>query len=403
MIKPGKVKPNNDMKKYNFDEIIPREGTHSVKYALREKLFGNKDALPLWVADMDFRTPDFVMDAIRERADHEVLGYTIRPDSFFEAIINWNRRKHGWEIKKEWISFSPGVVPAVNMAIMAYSKPGDKVIVQPPVYHPFFQAIKNNDREVLENPLKLNNGRFEMDFDDLESKIDDRTSMILLSSPHNPGGTVWHAKELHRLGEICRKHGIIIISDEIHSDLVLYDNKHTPLASISPEIADITVTAMAPSKTFNLAALATSYVVASNPELLKKFNKVLEQLHINMGNVFGTVALEAAYNHGSEWLEQLLDYLENNIDFVDDYVRKNIPGVEVIIPEATYLVMLDFRKLGLDNESLKDLMIHKAGVAMNDGASFGKQGDGFQRMNVACPKAILEEGLQKIEKAVKSL
>ncbi len=391
------------MKKYNFDEIINREGTHSIKYDLREKLFGNKDALPLWVADMDFRTPDFVMDAIRQRADHEVLGYTIRPESFYEAIINWNRRKHGWEIKREWISFSPGVVPAVNMAIMAFSKPGDKVIVQPPVYHPFFHAIRNNDREVLENPLKLNNGRFEMDFDDLENKIDDRTSMILLSSPHNPGGTVWHAEELRRFGEICQKHGIIIISDEIHADLVLYDNKHTPLASLSPEIADITVTAMAPSKTFNLAALATSYVVASNPELLKKFNKVLEQVHVYMGNVFGTVALEAAYNHGSEWLEQLLDYIEDNIDFVDEYVKKNIPGVEVIIPEATYLVMLDFRKLGLNNKSLKDLMIHKAGVAMNDGASFGKQGDGFQRMNVACPRAILEEGLQKIEKAVKSL
>lgn len=391
------------MKKYNFDEIINREGTHSIKYALREKLFGNKDALPLWVADMDFRTPDFVMDAIRERASHEVLGYTIRPESFYESIINWNRRKHGWEIKREWISYSPGVVPAVNMAIMAFSKPGDKVIVQPPVYHPFFHAIRNNDREVLENPLKLNNGRFEMDFDDLESKIDDRTSMILLSSPHNPGGTVWHAEELRRLGDICRKHGIIIISDEIHADLVLYDNKHTPLASISPEIADITVTAMAPSKTFNLAALATSYVVATNPELLKKFNKVLEQVHVYMGNVFGTVALEAAYNHGSEWLEQLLDYLEDNIDFVDEYVKKNIPGVEVIIPEATYLVMLDFRKLGLDNKSLKDLMIHKAGVAMNDGASFGKEGDGFQRMNVACPRSVLEEGLQKIEKAVRGL
>ncbi|MGM0566781.1 MAG: MalY/PatB family protein [Bacteroidota bacterium] len=390
-------------KKYNFDEVLSRQGTDSIKYDLREKLFGNSTVLPMWVADMEFRTPDFVMEAIRKRAEHEILGYTLRPDSFYEAIINWNRRKHGWDIKREWISFSPGVVPAVNMAIMAFSEPGDEVIVQPPVYHPFFSAITNNDRKILENPLKEKNSRFVMDFDDLESKITDRTKMILLSSPHNPGGTVWYKEELEKLGEICRNNNIIIVSDEIHADLVLYDNKHTPLASISPEIADITLTAMAPSKTFNLAALATSYVVASNPEILNKFNKVLEQVHIGMGNVFGAVALEAAYNYGSEWLEQLLDYLEDNIDYTIGFVNERIPGVSVMIPEATYLVLLDFRELNLSNQDLKDLMIHTAGVAMNDGASFGKQGDGYQRLNVACPRAMLQEALQRIEKAVKKI
>lgn len=390
------------MKKYNFDEVIPRHGTNSVKYDFRERVFGKEDVIPMWVADMDFRTPDFIMNAIRERTEHEILGYTVRPESFYEAIINWNLRKHGWQIKKEWLSFSPGVVPAVNMAVMAFSQPGDKIIIQPPVYHPFFHAIKNHDREVLENPLKLVNGRFTMDFDDLRNKIDDKTRMILLSSPHNPGGTVWHKSELEELGKICKENGITIISDEIHADLILYDNKHTPLASISQELADITVTTMAPSKTFNLAGLSTSYVIASNPELLKQYNKALEKTHVWHGNIFGSVALQAAYYHGSEWLEQLLDYVEANIDFVDRFFKENVPQVKVIIPEATYLVMLDFRELGLSNNELKKLMIEKAGVGMNDGASFGEQGDGFQRMNVACPKATVERAVNQIADAIKA-
>ena len=389
------------MKKYNFDEIIPREGTNSVKYDFRKRMFGKEDVTPMWVADMDFRTPDFIMEAIRQRAEHEILGYTIRPESFYDAIINWNLRKHGWELKKEWLSFSPGVVPAVNMAVMAFSSPGDKIILQPPVYHPFYHAITNHDRKILKNPLKLENGRFNMDFEDLKNKIDDQTSMILLSSPHNPGGSVWHKSELEELGKICKENDITIISDEIHADLILYDNKHTPLASISKELADITVTTMAPSKTFNLAGLSTSYVIASNPELLKKYNKALEKTHVWHGNIFGSVALQAAYNHGSDWLEQLLDYVEGNIDFVDRFFKENLPEVKVIIPEATYLVMLDFRELGLSNEELKKLMIEEAGVGMNDGASFGKEGDGFQRMNVACPRPVVEKALVNIEKAIK--
>ena len=390
------------MKKYNFDEIIPREGTNSVKYDFRKRIFGKEDVIPMWVADMDFRTPDFVMDAIRQRTKHEVLGYTIRPDSFYEAIINWNLRKHGWKVEKEWLSFSPGVVPAVNMAIMAFSNPGDKIIVQPPVYHPFFHSIESHGREILRNPLKLENGRFNMDFEDLKNKIDDKTSMILLSSPHNPGGSVWHKSELEELGQVCKENGITIISDEIHADLILYDNKHTPLASISKELADITVTTMAPSKTFNLAGLSTSYVIASNPELLKKYNKALEKTHVWHGNIFGSVALQAAYNHGSDWLEQLLDYVEGNIDFVDRFFRENLPEVKVIFPEATYLLMLDFRELGLSSEQLKKLMIKEAGVGMNDGASFGKEGDGFQRMNVACPRSVVEKALNNIARAVKN-
>lgn len=391
------------MKQYNFDEIISREGTHTVKYDLREMFFGNDKVLPMWVADMDFRTPDFIMQAIRKRAEHEILGYTIRPESFYQSIIDWNKKRHSWNIEKEWITCSPGVVPALNMAMLAYTKPGDNVIIQPPVYHPFFHAIENSGRTILENPLQIENGRYQMDFEALESAIDENTSMMLLSNPHNPGGTVWTKEELEQLGQICIKHNIIIISDEIHADLMMFGNQHTPLASISPEIAEITVTAMAPSKTFNIAALATSYLVVSNKTLLDKFNTVLEQIHVGMGNVFGTVALEAAYNHGEEWLNQLLSYLENNIRFVEEFFKSECPQVKVMVPEATYLVMLDFSALNLENEELKKLMTETALIGMNDGASFGKQGDGFQRLNIASPLSVVTDAVNRIKNAINTL
>lgn len=388
-------------KRYNFDEIIPREGTHCVKYDLRKEYFGNENVIPMWVADMDFRTPDFIMKAIRERAEHEIMGYTIHPPSFFQSIIDWTRRKHDWEIQKEWIAFSPGVVPAVNMMVMALSKPGDKIVIQPPVYHPFFHAISNHNREIVENPLVLQNGRFAMDLADLENKIDDKTTLLILCNPHNPGGSVWSKDELKALGEMCCKHNITIISDEIHADLTLFRNKHIPLASISDELAEITITTMAPSKTFNLAALGTSYVISSNPRLLRQYNKVLDQVHVGMGNVFGTVALEAAYRHGDEWLAELQEYIEGNVMYLQQFVKDRLPMLDVIVPEATYLVMIDFRKLNLTVKALKKLLIDKAGVGMNDGVTFGKQGKGFQRMNLACPRAVLEDALLRIERAIR--
>lgn len=384
---------------YNFDEIVNRENTASVKYDLRKVIFEKEDVIPMWVADMDFKTPDFIIKAIRERLDHEVLGYSIRPKSYFLSIINWLKRRHNWIIKEEWISYSPGIVPAINMAVLAYTEPNDKIIIQPPVYFPFFSAIENNNRVQVENPLKMKNGRYYFDFDDLEEKLKD-AKMLILSNPHNPGGSVWTKDELKRLGELCLENNVLIMSDEIHADLVFKNFKFTPVASISNEIADNTVTFIAPSKTFNIAALATSSVISSNKILKDKFDKVVDAIHVGMGNVFGTVASEAAYNFGDEWLDQLMDYLTLNLDFAQDYFNEKIPQIKMMRPEGTYMVWLDCTQLDLKNKDLKHFMIEDAGLGFNDGRMFGTGGEGFMRMNIACPKQILLDALIRLENAV---
>jgi cystathionine beta-lyase len=295
---------------YNFDKIIQRENTACVKYDLRKAFFGNDTILPLWVADMDFETPDFIREAVIKRASHPVYGYTFRTESFSQSIVDWMRKRHHWEIKKEWVSFSPGVVPALNMAVLAFTKPGDKVIVQPPVYFPFFTAVKNHGRELVYNQLIEKDGRYEMDFDDLEKKADEKTRLLLLCHPHNPVGRLWGKKELETLVDICARKNILIISDEIHSDLMLNGNVHIPLATLSQKAADISLTCIAPSKTFNLAGLSTSALIIPNENLKKEYEKILDHLHVGMGNIFGITSLEAAYNHGEEWLDQLLQYLK---------------------------------------------------------------------------------------------
>jgi len=388
---------------YNFDEIVPRENTSCVKWDLAEMYFGNKDVLPMWVADMDFKTPDFVVDAVKRRAAHEIYGYTVRPDSYFDALINWIKNKHQWDIKKDWVIFSPGIVPAVNMAVMAYTKPGDKVVIQPPVYFPFFSAVKDNGRQLVLNQLKLENGRYYMDFDDLEKQIDKRTKMLVISNPHNPAGSAWTAEELTRLGEICIKHKLILISDEIHSDLAIPPNKHTVAANLSNEIADVTVTMMAPSKTFNLAGMASSSVIISNPELRNEFQTMIDRVHVGMGNLFGMVASEAAYKQGEEWLNQMLHYVKGNIDYLEKSISERLPKVKMIRPEATYMVWLDFRELGMSNDELKQFIIQKARLGLNDGPVFGPGGEGFQRMNLACPRQYVEEAVERLENAIKSL
>lgn len=388
--------------KYNFDEIINRENTASVKYDLRSQLFKSNEVIPMWVADMDFKTPDFIIRAIKERANHEIFGYSIRPDSYYTSIINWLKNRHNWEIEKEWISFSPGIVPALNMAVMAYTNPGDKIIVQPPVYFPFFSAVTNNNRELVENPLKLNDKRYEIDFKDLEEKLKD-AKMILLSNPHNPGGSVWTKEEMKRLGEMCVENNVLIMADEIHGDLVFNEHKYTPMASVSKAIANYTVSFIAPSKTFNMAALATSSVITSNKELKEKFDLVLDQIHVGNGNVFGTVASEAAYTYGSEWLDQLLDYLSENLDFLEEYLEEKIPQIKMLRPEGTYLVWLDCSDLDLKGKDLKDFMIEDAGLGFNDGRMFGTGGEGFMRMNVACPKQIILDALIQLENAINKL
>lgn len=384
---------------YNFDEIIDRTNTSCVKYDLRKLFFGNEEVIPMWVADMDYRTPDFILNAIRERAGHEILGYSIRPESYFTSLINWLKRRHNWEIQKEWVAFSPGIVPAVNMAVLAFSKRRDKIIIQPPVYFPFFDAVKKHGRKLLYNQLIMDNGRYRMDYENLEQLCRDGAKMLILSNPHNPGGNAWTATELKKMADICLKYNVLIISDEIHSDLVNRGFKHTVLASLSPEIATKTITMVAPSKTFNIAGMATASVIISNPELMKKYRKVLDALHIELGNVFGNVASEAAYTYGDEWLEQLLDYMDGNIQTLVEFAEKHLPQVKVIRPEATYMAWIDFSKTGMTGKQLKKFLIEKAGLGLNEGTQFGSGGEGYMRMNLACPREILLKALEQLKMA----
>jgi len=386
--------------KYDFDEIINRENTGSVKYDGRRHYFGSDDLIPMWVADMDLRIPDFIINAIKERADHPVYGYTVRTDQYYNSVTGWMKKRFNWNIHKNHIIYTPGIVSALNMCVMAYTDPGDEVIVQPPVYFPFFSAVKNNERELIYNPLALKNGRYYMDLDDFRKKAGSKVKMMFLCHPHNPGGMVWTREELEELADICLKNDIIVVSDEIHSDLVFPPHKHIPFATLSDKINNITVACTAPSKTFNLAGLSTSNMIIRNRELMIRFMHIMEKLHVGNGNIFGAVAMQAAYDHGEEWLEQLLEYLQGNIDFVDEYLRANIPEIKAIKPEATYLVWLDCRDLGMEPKQLRDFFIYKAKVGFSDGATFGPGGEGFQRMNIACPRSVVEEALERIRKAL---
>jgi cystathionine beta-lyase len=388
---------------WNFDEPVAREGTNCIKYDLREDTFGAKDVMPMWVADMDFKTPDFIMSALRKRLDHEICGYSFRPPEYFSSIIEWIKLRQKWTVEKEWICFSPGIVPALNFCTLAYTQPGDKIIVQPPVYFPFFSAVEAHGRKLVYNQLKESDGKWEMDFDSLISSIDDKTSMIIISNPHNPVGRVWSPEELLRLAEICLENNILVLSDEIHSDLVLPGYIHTPFASLSEKIAARTITLIAPSKTFNLAGLSTSSVIISNPDLRKSFTRILDNLHIGNGNIFGTIASISAYTHGHQWLDNLLDYIDHNIDFVADYCKKMIPEIIPVMPEATYMIWLDCRKFGMSGKELQSFFIKSARVGMNEGSTFGPGGEGFMRMNVATTHQNVMKALEQIEKAVSEL
>lgn len=391
------------MNKYNFDEIVLREGTNCIKYDAREKMFGNGSVLPLWVADMDFKTPEFIVDAVKKRAGHEIYGYTFKPDSYFSSIVGWMKRRHNWEIQKEWISFSPGVVAGLTLAVETFSKPGDEVIVQPPVYFPFFDTVKGTKRKMVENPLKLRNGRYTFDFDDLKSKISENTRLLLLCNPQNPGGMVWTKEELQELSDICLENKIMVISDEIHSDLIFNGYKHTPFATLSEEAAQNCMICMAPSKTFNVAGLSTSLVIIPNKTLFNRYERTMGVGHLGMGNIFGSVALEAAYTHGDEWLEQMLVYLWDNFQLLDDFFKNRLPKVKVMKPEATYLVWLDFTAYGMNDTKLLKFVVEQAGVGLNNGGKFGTGGDGWLRINIGCPRSILKEALEGLGKAFSQL
>jgi len=392
------------MVKYDFNEIIDRSKYHSVKWDELETIFGVKDVLPMWVADMELKSPKPVIEAIKNAAEHGVYGYTSRPDSYYQAIIDWIKKRHNWEVEKDWISYSPGVVPALSFIIKAFTQPGDKIIVQPPVYYPFFRVIEDNGCQIVNNPLKIKNNKYVMDLEDLEKKIDDsQVKILILCSPHNPVGRVWQIEELRKLGEICLKHNLIVVSDEIHADILFKGYRHTPFASISQEFAQNSITCTAPSKTFNLAGLQTSAIIIPNKEYNRIYNNMLNSLALNENNYFGLVALEAAYKYGEEWLNQLLSYLNENLEFLIKYFEEKIPKIKAIRPEGTYLIWLDCRQLGLKSKDLNSFMIKKAKVALDDGCWFGKEGEGYVRINIACPRSFLEEGLKRIETAVNGL
>ncbi|MGE5677067.1 MAG: MalY/PatB family protein [Pseudomonadota bacterium] len=388
---------------YNFDAGIDRKGTSSVKWDYLEKIFGNKEVIPMWVADMDFAAPQPVIDAVVERAKHGVYGYTEKPASFYTSVTRWVKKRHGWHVSSDWITVCPGVVPALNLCVQAFTEPGDKVLLQSPVYPPFFASIRNNDRVLVNSPLRLIDNKYTIDFEDLETKLAGGVKAMIICSPHNPVGRVWSREELEKVGALCVKYNVLLISDEIHSDLIYKNYKHTPAASLAPEISERTITCLAPSKTFNIAGFATSLAIISNKELRDKFNRYLAQLGFDSTNLFGITALEAAYNYGEEWLDQALAYLEGNLDFLMNFLAEKLPRIKVSRPEGTYLVWLDCRDLGMKQKELVNFLIHKANVGLNDGTAFGDDGEGFMRMNIACTRSTLEEGLKRIEKAVNSL
>ncbi len=387
---------------YNFDEIVERKGSSCIKYDGIGKFLGSDDVLPMWVADMDFLTPPYITDAIIKRANHGIFGYPVREESYFTSLMSWLERRHQWKINQDWVSFCPGVVPAVNMAVLAYTKPGDKIITQPPVYFPFFTAITDHNRSLVYNKLIMKNGRLHMDFANLEMLVKEGAKMLILSNPHNPGGSVWTREELTTMAKICLENNVLIISDEIHCDLIFSPYKHTPVASLSQEISMQTITTVAPSKTFNLSGFSTSSVIIENENLRKQFNSQVDHLHIGGGNIFGNIASEQAYQHGDQYVDELMVYLAGNIKVLEDFVALHLPGIKVIRPESTFLVWLDCREMGLNDIELNNFFLKKAKVGFNPGIMFGPGGEGFMRMNIGCPKTTLQKALYQIKEAFRT-
>lgn len=388
--------------KYNFDEVTDRRNTDSMKWSpsYLEKHFGSADCIPLWVADMDFRTAKPVVDAVTERAQHGIFGYALADDEFYEAVISWQKRRNGWSIQRDWILFSPGIVPALWHIVKTFCSPGDKVIVQSPVYYPFYKVIEDNGCHVVNNRLINNGGRYEMNFDELEKQAaDGSVRMMILCSPHNPVGRVWTADELRRVSEICLANDVLLVSDEIHSDLIYRPNVHIPVAGLSEELMMNTITCTAPSKTFNLAGVQVSDIIVPDSRKRRKLAASLKSAGV-MPNVFGLAAQTAAYNEGEEWLEQLLEYLSGNLDYMENYFASELPRVRFRRPEGTYLAWLDFSEYGLDVNGLQAAVMQNARLALDDGYIFGRGGENFQRVNFACPRSILTKAMDALKKGI---
>lgn len=384
---------------FDFDRAISREGTASVKYDARQATFGRADVMPLWVADMDFASPQCVTEALMQRAQHPIYGYTLAPESLFDALIDWLKNRHGWEIQREWIVLCPGVVPSLYAAVQAFAQPGEGVIVQPPVYFPFMSSVTDTGRQLILNPLKLENGRYTFDLAHLEQAAAQGVRLLLLCSPHNPVGRVWSRQELTELLEIARRYDLVILSDEIHADLLYPGTMHVPLAAMDASV----ITAVAPSKTFNIPGLGLSALVVPNPEHRAALNRVFCRMHVSSTNPFGIAAFEAAYRGGAPWLDALMDYLAETRDTVGNYLVEELPQIKLIEPEGTYLLWLDCREMGLSDQALRQFFVKQAGLGMSPGTLFGEGGGGFMRMNIGAPRAQILQAMKNIAEAMRSM
>ena len=387
---------------YDFSQVIDRSENCAAKYDERKKKFGTEDVIPLWIADMDFKTAQPIIDALTRRAQEGIWGYTSRPDHYFEAVRGWQKRRNGWDIDPALMSYSLGVVQSISAVVRLFTPEGGSVLIQTPVYSEFYDMTEAWGRKVVENQFVEKDGHWEMDWEDFERKLDE-VDLFLLCNPHNPLGIVWTPEELRRMAELCMQHHVLLFSDEIHSDLIFHGKKHTPTASLSKEIADYVITGISGTKTFNLAGLQASTVVFPNAHTKQVFDHFWQCMDIHRNNAFSLTAMEAAFNEGEEWLTQLLPYISDNFDFVVNYCKEHIPQIKTYAPDATYLMWLDCRDLGLTNDQLHDFMIHKAKLGLNDGCSFGRSLHGFMRLNAACPRSILEKAMHQLEAAVKAL
>lgn len=390
---------------YDFDKLVDRTGSGDLKHGALLPRWGREDLLPLWVADMDFETPDFITNALKKRLEHSLFGYTVTPDGYWTSIINWIRSHHQWDVRREWLSFIPGIVKGIGLVVNFFTRPDEKVIIQPPVYHPFRLVPEGNGREVVMNPLRENaDGSYSMDFDNLERVADDKCRVLILCNPHNPAGICWDRETLVRLADFCKERGILVISDEIHCDMALFGHKHIPFASVSESARENSITFQAPTKTFNMAGLVSSYAIVPNEQLRTKFFHWLTVNEMDEPTLFAPIATIAAFENGEDWRRQMLAYVEKNILFVEEYCREHIPGIRPWRPQASFLIWLDCRALGLDHKQLLDLFIDKAHLALNDGEMFGhKEGAGFMRLNVATPQSVLRTALEQLSNAVSQL
>ena len=388
------------MKQYNFDEIIDRKGTDCFKWDALQAMYGRGDVTPMWVADMDFRSPDFVMDAIRKRCDHEVLGYTMPSEGYWQAATTWLDRHYNIQATKNDLHFIPGIVAGIAYTLLCLTKPGDKILVTTPVYPPFINLPKESGRELVCSPLKIKNGRFEIDFEDFEHKVEG-CKIFIMSNPHNPAGTIWGTDVLRRIADICERHNVIVISDEIHADLTLPGHHHVSYSTVSETAKRNSITFMAPSKTFNIAGLGSSICYIADADLRKHFFGWLDALGIAGGNIFAFTAAEAAFRDGEEWLRQMLEYLHENVRTLEQFLQERLPQVKAVLPEASYLAWLDFSNYGMTHEEIKDKLLNEAKVALNDGTTFGgKMYERCFRLNIGCPRQMLLDALNRIADAM---